>query len=169
MDNYYEGCTIKEVQAMRDLQNEPFDFGSGLITIDCKESEDAYFKMHLQMFYDWDHYDCSEDNEEIDVFTKDKTRAKRRKGKFRRRHRRNDSQSDCTRKTNQNIRYKSSQGRNWKASDKRRVLYCDLQLDEYNDEESASDYWYWYMYEFNDIIYFHYEEFYEEYLSILSL
>ena len=34
----YEGCTIQEVQAMRDLQDEPFDFGSGLITVDCKES-----------------------------------------------------------------------------------------------------------------------------------
>ncbi len=85
----YEGCTIEEVQAMRDLQDEPFDFGSGLITVDCKESEDFYFRSHLNYFL----FDFAEDlyhqewlNEltlemKYDSFFsgKDMTRAKRRK------------------------------------------------------------------------------------------
>ena len=33
-----------EVRAYRDLQGEPFDFGTGLITNDSKVSEDVYYK-----------------------------------------------------------------------------------------------------------------------------
>lgn len=39
---------LAEVKAYRDLQSEPFDFGSGLITNDSKESEDAYYEMQEQ-------------------------------------------------------------------------------------------------------------------------
>lgn len=34
-----------EVRAYRELQSEPFDFGTGLIENDSKFSEDAYYKM----------------------------------------------------------------------------------------------------------------------------
>ena len=39
---------LAEVKAYRDLQSEPFDFGTGLITNDSKQSEDAYYEMQEQ-------------------------------------------------------------------------------------------------------------------------
>jgi len=39
---------LEEVRAYRDLQSEHFDFGKGLITNDCEESEDAYYEMREQ-------------------------------------------------------------------------------------------------------------------------
>lgn len=39
---------LADIQAYRDLQNTPFDFGTGLITNDNKESEDAYYEIEEQ-------------------------------------------------------------------------------------------------------------------------
>lgn len=95
----YEGCTLAEVQAMRDLQDEPFDFGSGLIIPDCKESEDTYFEMALECgISDYDllvnSIFCDQSQEDFmnDIYlemeyddltsTKDMTRAKRRKNNW---------------------------------------------------------------------------------------
>lgn len=44
---------LVEVKAYRDLQSEPFDFGTGLITNDCKQSEDAYYEMIEQDLECW--------------------------------------------------------------------------------------------------------------------
>lgn len=46
---------LKEVRAYRNLQSKGFDFGTGLITNDSNESEDAYYEMEEQ-----DILDCIE-------------------------------------------------------------------------------------------------------------
>jgi len=46
---FYEECTIEEVIAYRELENEYFDFGEGLMSpLSSKLSEDVYYKMRIQ-------------------------------------------------------------------------------------------------------------------------
>lgn len=46
---FYEGCTLQEVKAYRELDGKPFDFGEGLIyPSNAMGSEDAYYEMTLQ-------------------------------------------------------------------------------------------------------------------------
>lgn len=46
---FYEECTIEEVLAYRELENEYFDFGEGLMSpLSSKLSEDVYYKMRIQ-------------------------------------------------------------------------------------------------------------------------
>jgi hypothetical protein len=138
----YEGCILEEVRIYRELQNEPFDFGSGMID-NSNGGEEAYYEMALkcsnldvedirlqEWFYDY------ELEVEFDSLKKDMTRAKRRKRKFKRRGRKTEPSSDWTRKTNQNVRYISKDGRNWKPSDKARRLSYDYGLKEYLDGNS---------------------------------
>lgn len=48
---FYEGCTLEEIKAYRDLDGEPFDFGEGLIyPSNTLGSEDAYYEMDLQAY-----------------------------------------------------------------------------------------------------------------------
>ena len=40
---FYEGCTIEEIKAFRELENEVFDFGEGPMEIEgLLGSEDVY-------------------------------------------------------------------------------------------------------------------------------
>lgn len=46
---FYEECTIEEVLAYRELENEYFDFGEGLMSpLSSKLFEDVYYKMRIQ-------------------------------------------------------------------------------------------------------------------------
>jgi len=77
----YEGCTREEIQAYRELQNEHFDFGTGLIVPE-NGGEEAYYEMALESS-EWDYLLDGFDNygnryEDVD-YSKDMTRAKRRK------------------------------------------------------------------------------------------
>lgn len=46
---FYEECTFEEILAYRELENEYFDFGEGLMRAsDGKYSEDAYYEMRIQ-------------------------------------------------------------------------------------------------------------------------
>ena len=45
---FYEGCTIEEIRAFRELESEAFDFGEGEMRIEgLLGSEDAYYEMCL--------------------------------------------------------------------------------------------------------------------------
>lgn len=44
---FYEGCTIDEIRAFRELEGESFDFGEGLMDMRNALSEDAYYEMCL--------------------------------------------------------------------------------------------------------------------------
>lgn len=47
--SYYEGCTLFEIKAFRDLENESFDFGEGEMKIEgWYGSEDAYYEISIQ-------------------------------------------------------------------------------------------------------------------------
>lgn len=47
--DYYEGCTLQEVMAFRELESEVFDFGQGDMKIESLlGSEDAYYEMAIQ-------------------------------------------------------------------------------------------------------------------------
>ena len=49
MTIFYEECTLEEILAYRELENECFDFGKGLMRAsDGKYSEDTYYKMRIQ-------------------------------------------------------------------------------------------------------------------------
>lgn len=49
MINYYEGSTLEEVRAYRELESETFDFGEGEMRIEgWYGSEDAYYEMALE-------------------------------------------------------------------------------------------------------------------------
>lgn len=55
---FYEGCTVDEIRAYRDLESESFDFGEGLMDMrDAKYSEDAYYEMCLPEECGFDEYD----------------------------------------------------------------------------------------------------------------
>lgn len=59
--NYYEGCTLKEIMAFRNLESEIFDFGQGPMKMEgLLGSEDAYYEMAIQDILD------SEVNDELD-------------------------------------------------------------------------------------------------------
>lgn len=46
---FYEECTLQEVLAYRDLENEYFDFGEGpMRAADGKYSEDEYYELRIQ-------------------------------------------------------------------------------------------------------------------------
>lgn len=46
---FYEECTFEEILAYRELENEYFDFGEGLMRAsDGKYSEDAYYEIRIQ-------------------------------------------------------------------------------------------------------------------------
>lgn len=46
---FYEECTFEEILAYRELENEYFDFGEGLMRAsDGKDSEDAYYEIRTQ-------------------------------------------------------------------------------------------------------------------------
>lgn len=48
----YEGCTVNEVLAFRELEKEVFDFGEGPMKIEgLLGSEDAYYEMYLQVYF----------------------------------------------------------------------------------------------------------------------
>lgn len=54
---FYEGCTIDEIRAYRDLESEVFDFGEGEMRIEgWYGSEDAYYEMCLPEESGWDEY-----------------------------------------------------------------------------------------------------------------
>lgn len=58
MTCYYEGCTIDEIRAFRELEGESFDFGEGLMDMkNAKYSEDAYYEMCLPEESGYDEYD----------------------------------------------------------------------------------------------------------------
>ena len=45
---FYEGCTLDEIRAYRELESETFDFGEGNMKIEgIYGSEDAYYEMSL--------------------------------------------------------------------------------------------------------------------------
>lgn len=58
---FYEGCTIDEIKAFRELESETFDFGEGFMKIeDSFGSEDVYYKLALQekdIYIDSDNVD----------------------------------------------------------------------------------------------------------------
>jgi len=58
---------FNELEAYRSLNGIPFDFGSGVVTDDSKESEDVYWKMSQQ-----DIEDCIEEFEESPQLNKRK-------------------------------------------------------------------------------------------------
>lgn len=46
---FYEGCTLAEIKAYRELENETFDFGNGPMKMEhTLGSEDAYYEMDIQ-------------------------------------------------------------------------------------------------------------------------
>lgn len=47
---FYEGCTYKEIEAFRELENETFDFGEGPMKM--KGTESVYYKMDLRTYED---------------------------------------------------------------------------------------------------------------------
>ena len=53
---FYEGCTIDEIRAFRELEGEAFDFGEGLMDMKNAESEDAYYEMCLPEESRYDEY-----------------------------------------------------------------------------------------------------------------
>jgi hypothetical protein len=64
-----------ELEAYRNLNGQPFDFGAGLITDDSKESEDVYWKIQQwDIEHALDHLDCLEYKRDIR-----KQKRKRRK------------------------------------------------------------------------------------------
>lgn len=156
----YEGCTTEEIRAYRALQNEPFDFGTGLITNE-NGGEEAYYEMHLECS-EWDYLLSGFEgygDEDIE-YNKDMTRAIRRKNNWHKAIRKKKygymhlhgkplnslnkgknfcSCSCCTPKTNpkgkryfgsQKIKYKQ---RNWKHSDMKNIQMMDDKLIEYED------------------------------------
>ena len=51
---FYEGCTIEEVKAYRQLENETFNFGEGDMKMSrMYGSEDVYYKMDIQNYEDY--------------------------------------------------------------------------------------------------------------------
>jgi len=52
-----------EIEAYRRLSGEPFDFGTGLITDDSSESEDAYWKIEQ-----WDIEKALDDKEDVYLY-----------------------------------------------------------------------------------------------------
>jgi len=169
----YEGCTRKEIEIYRELQNEPFDFGTGLIVPD-NGGEEAYYEMALE-YNEWDYllsgFDNYRDRYEVVDYSKDMTRAKRRKKNwskaiYKRKHgymhlhdkplqslnkgKNFCSCSLCTPKTNpkgkryfgsQKIKYKQ---RNWKHSDRLKIGTCDSKLYDYENRYNDDRYWEWY-------------------------
>jgi len=56
---YYEGCTIDEVRAYKELEGEVFDFGEGKMKMEWwYGSEDAYYEMCLPEKSGYDVYNC---------------------------------------------------------------------------------------------------------------
>ena len=54
---YYEGCTLDEIRAYRELEGEVFDFGEGEMKIEgWYGSEDAYYEMCLPEESGYDEY-----------------------------------------------------------------------------------------------------------------
>ena len=50
---FYEGCTVEEIEAYRDLESATFDFGEGSMKIEgWYGSEDAYYEMDIQNHYE---------------------------------------------------------------------------------------------------------------------
>ena len=47
---FYEGCTIEEILAYRELESESFNFGEGDMKMEgLLGSEDVYYRIHLQI------------------------------------------------------------------------------------------------------------------------
>lgn len=56
--NYYEGCTLEEILAFRELESQVFDFGEGSMKMEgLLGSEDAYYEMALETFDDYNDLD----------------------------------------------------------------------------------------------------------------
>ena len=80
----YDGCTYKEVEAMRDLDQEPFTL---MTTFKCDEiewgnsSEYAYYEMFLEpYYYYWNYYIEENETESEDSFIDPLSHKKNTKG-----------------------------------------------------------------------------------------
>lgn len=66
---FYEGCTIDEIIAYRELENETFDFGEGKMKMEgLLGSEDAYYEMCIPNESCYINYDKFEFNYNTDQY-----------------------------------------------------------------------------------------------------
>lgn len=128
---FYEGCTLDEVRAFRELEGEVFDFGEGEMKIEgWLGSEDAYYEMCLP--------EESGYNDEMEEYYYPKCQSKtKKKVKYKINH--------YTRKQIDKVKFdKLSNIGWWIVQDKgtHKIIRKAKNVGNYSNYRKLYDYWY---------------------------